>query len=152
MKNLFFILLSFVTLHAVAQVDSSKIDITLTARQHAFIVAFMPDRGGVDQVKYMTQLAAKIVLDDSGHVVDTAQLIKVTVSTDLVKRLFLNIGSQQERLTTMLNDEIKTALVPQLFARPQLLQDIIDITNQNSKERDALIDYGFHFITEIKLW
>jgi hypothetical protein len=152
MKKLLTTIFILVSLFAHAQVDSSKINITLSARRHAFIVAFMPDRGGVDQVKYMTQLATKIVLDDSGHVVDTAQLITVTVTTDLVKRLFLNIGSQQERLTTMLNDEIKSALFPQLFARPQLLQDIIDITNQNTKERNELIEYGFHFITEIKLY
>jgi hypothetical protein len=87
----------------------------------------------------------------SGNIQDTAQLITVTVSCDLVKRLYLTIGSQQERIATVYNAEIKAALFPQLFARPKLLGDIAAIAGNNTQETDSMVQSGVSISKTIEM-
>jgi hypothetical protein len=133
-----------------AQTDSTQIQITLKARHHAFIISLMPSKQRVDEIRYVTQVAQQITVNASGNIQDTAQLITVTVSCDLVKRLYLTIGSQQERIATVYNAEIKAALFPQLFARPKLLGDIAAIAGNNTQETDSMVNLGFQFLKQLK--
>jgi biopolymer transport protein ExbD len=131
-------------------VDSTQITISLKAKHHAFIVSLMPSKQLPDEIRYLNQVSQAITLDASGNVADTAQMITVTVSCDLVKRLYLVIGSQQERISSVFNAEIKEALFPQLYARPQLLSDIYSIAMQNAQETGTLVQAGFDFLKAIK--
>ena len=159
MKNLFIFLvaiLSATTLFAATAplklpVDSSKIEIRLKAKHHAFLVVFMPDKSTASHINYMYQVANKLALDSAGNIKDPNQEILVTVSVDLVPYLFLSVGSQQERLTTNYNNEIKELLLPQLQTRPALLQQIMEQAMRNWAETDQLIEHGFQYLKNIKL-
>jgi hypothetical protein len=135
-----------------AQTDSSQIQVTLKAKHHAFIIALMPSKSQVDEIRYITQVATALtVAADSAKTVDTTQQITVVVSTDLVKRLYLVIGSQQERLSTDINAEIKAALVPQLYTRPKLLASILDIAAGNTAQTNELVQTGVTYLKALKL-
>lgn len=152
---------------AQAQTDSSQIQVTLKAKHHAFIIALMPSKSQVDEIRYITQVAAALTVTTQSQTVydsvkhkdttiitktaDTTQQITVVVSTDLVKRLYLVIGSQQERLSTDINAEIKAALVPQLYTRPQLLADIFAIATKNGQDTQDLVQTGVDYLKALKL-
>jgi len=140
---------TFLSQPVQAQTDSTQISITLKAKHHAFVVALMPSKSQVDEIRYITQVAN--ALQVTAGSVDTTQQIQVVVSTDLVKRLYLVIGSQQERLATDINAEIKAALLPQLYTRPKLLAAIFAIAQQNANDTGQLITTGIDYLKALKL-
>lgn len=120
------------------------IQITLKAKYHAYIISLMPDKGDVSKINYILQIRKAITGD-----YDPEQDITVTVDAELVKSMYLIIGSQQERLAAADNREIKNALVPQLVDHPELLQTIVDITNDNAAQTEQLRQTGVDFIMSI---
>lgn len=119
------------------------IQITLKAKYHAYIISLMPDKGDVSKINYILQVR-KAITDYNPE-----QEIAVTVEPELVKSMYLIIGSQQERLAAADNREIKEALIPQLMAHPELLQIIQDITNANAAQTEQLRQTGVDFIMSI---
>lgn len=148
-RNLFFALLIAVTFclstKAQTATDSTQVQITLKARHHAYLIAFMGDRGSVDRIRYINQVVSQ--LNDS---IDREQQIIVSVSPLLVKELFISVGNQPERLTTVYNAEIKQALLAQLQPYPELLSVIATITQKNSAETEQMVMNGFSFLQAIK--
>lgn len=134
---------------AFSPADSS-ISITLSAQEHAFIYAFMPSRGGIDDINYITQVARQLQRDQNGNVSDTAQAITVTVSFDQVKRYYLAIGSGQERLTGYYNNIIKQDLFVQILDRPTLLNMILQVKDQSGADTEQLIHLAFADLLRIR--
>jgi hypothetical protein len=120
------------------------IQITLKAKYHAYIISLMPDKGDVQKINYLLQVRNGI----TGSY-DAEQDITVNVDEELVKNMYLIIGSQQERLAAADNREIKEALIPQLMAHPELLQAIIDTTAANAAQTEQLRQTGVDFIMSI---
>jgi hypothetical protein len=120
------------------------IQITLKAKYHAYIISLMPDKGDVSKINYLLQVRKAITA-----AYDAEQDIAVNVDEELVKSMYLIIGSQQERLAAADNREIKAALIPQLMAHPELLQAIIDMTNANAAQTEQLRQTGVDFIMSI---
>lgn len=144
-------LLVFSTLFcSSAFTQKDTINVTLKAKHHAYIVAFTPKDGNVEKVRYINQVSQKLNIDTAGKIVDSAQLITVNVSTDLVRELYLVIGSQQERLTTNYNADIKLELLPQLQRKPLLLAAIAAIGAKNATETEQMVDLGFKYLAAIK--
>lgn len=109
----------------------------------------MPDKGNVDAIKYINQVAKAVV----GNTIDTAQVVSVTVPYRLVASMYLTIGSQQERLSAPDNAEIKPALFAQLQANPSysdLLQIIIGIAQNNGVLTEQIRSEGEKFILSVK--
>lgn len=125
--------------------DTSRVTVTLKARHHAYLIAFMSDRGDAEKVRYITQVASQIV-----DTVDKDKPVTVTVSESLIKTLYVAIGSQQERLTTVYNEEIRQALLPQIQDRQNLLNSIQEIADRNQSETEQMVLYGFSYILLVK--
>jgi hypothetical protein len=119
------------------------IAITLKAKYHAYITALMPDRGTVEKINYLLQVRNSITDYNPD------QLITVNVSEDLVRSMYLTIGSQQERLAAADNSEIKEALLPQLQANPDLFNAIVSITMENAAQTEELRTSGVNFLLSI---
>ncbi|MFL5786732.1 MAG: hypothetical protein ACJ748_01655 [Flavisolibacter sp.] len=148
-----FTILFFTASYAQFVPDSivnKQIDITLKGKHHGFIYALMPDKGSVEARNYANQLAKFKKPDNS---FDTAQLMTVTVSYSMVASMYFIIGSQQERLASVDNAEIKDALIPQLMV-PQyldLLQAIMAIGDKNKAETETIRTNGINQIIATNL-
>lgn len=145
MKKILIILSLLVSVNGFSQSDTAHINVTLKSKYHAWIISLMPGKGEIEKVKYMNQVANQLALP-----VDTAQLITVSVTVQLVKDMYLVIGSQQERLAADYNEQIKQALVPVLMSYPDLLTGIMAIGQQNANETNILVNYGFDYLKAIK--
>lgn len=138
------------TLAAGAQ-DSSKIQLTFPAQYHAFIVAFMPSKSEPSDIRYLNQVAEQISYNAQGKMIDSMQQITVVVSGDQIKKMYLAIGSAQERLAAFYNTKIKDLLVPQLMAaRPAVLMEIIALKEQNGNDTEQLVQLGFDYLKAIR--
>lgn len=120
--------------------------ITLKAKYHALIIAFMPDRGEVSRINYINQVAAAV-----DEVFDPEEDITVQVEPELVVSTFRIMGYQAERLVASDNNAIKLALLPQLEDHPELLQEIVDIVDTNANETEVIRQRGIDFIMSINL-
>lgn len=149
-KSVFLCTIMMVTTFLSQAQKDSTVNITLSAQHHAFIVAFMPSKSTVDDIKYLNQVAQSIELDSAGHVKDTTQQISVIVNFDQVKNMYLAIGSAQERLAAFYNTQIKEVLIPQLYEHPTLLEDILAIKNKSSADTEFLIGRGFEYLKAIR--
>lgn len=145
MKTIILLLFLSVSFFSYSQADTSHVDITLKSKHHAWVISLMPNKGEVESIKYINQVASQLSLP-----IDTAQQITVSVQVNLVKNLYLVIGSQQERLATTYNNEIKDALLPQLMTYPDLLAGIMIIAERNATETNVLVNYGFDYLKAIK--
>lgn len=120
------------------------VTITLKAKHHAYITSLMPDRGGVEKINYLLQVRRGITGEYNPE-----QDIIVTVQEDLITSLYVIIGSQQERLAAADNRAIQQALIPQLMAHPELLQQIQEITMRNAEQTEQLRSVGVNFIMSL---
>lgn len=146
--GLFMAMMTMSTPQVHAQVDSIA-TITLSAQDMGYITAFMPAKDGIEEVNYMRQIAKQLVVDTTtGKVQDTAQQITVRVSFDMVKRMYVAIGSQQERLSAYYNNIIKQKLFPQLS--PYLQYELFKIKDQSSSDTEQLIDWGLKYLVNMK--
>lgn len=136
--------------------------ITLSARFHALLVALMPSRGEAEEINYLVQVrqglgvAAQQPEDYEGPLpflmFDPEKLITVSVTPRLVERLYLVMGSQQERLVAHDNKLIQQALILQLMANPDyhpVLAGLQEITEANARQTEELRFAGYSFLNNL---
>jgi hypothetical protein len=154
MKKILSLLLCFSALLAHAQSDT--IHITFKAKHFGFIVGGALQTQSLkdpDVQKVFNQAAQQIVLKDSAGrkwVKDTAQRITVTAKVSVIPRLFLAQGSLQERIATNYNNEMRDMLLPSLMRRPDVLQKVLAVMEQNARDTWDLVKYGFDYLITIK--
>lgn len=132
-------------------VDSSSlsINITLKAKHHFYLIGLMEGvQSDLRKANYIGQIAKQVT-----SLYDTSQLITVSVQAGLVKDLYVEIGTRQERLTTINNGEIKEALKPQLMTSQVgfwILGQLISVDTKNSILISQVIDRGKQFVSQFK--
>lgn len=132
-------------------VDSSSlsINITLKAKHHFYSIGLMEGvQSDLRKANYIGQIAKQVT-----SLYDTSQLITVSVQAGLVKDLYVEIGTRQERLTTINNGEIKEALKPQLMTSQVgfwILGQLISVDTKNSILISQVIDRGKQFVSQFK--
>lgn len=126
-------------------VDSStvKLDVTLKAEHHAFIISFLP-KGTVPVINYINQVRSGL---DSIFKEDT--LITVTIDAALVVEVYSVMGEQKERLTAVYNEEIKNALLQQIGGHTWLIRQLTAIAVKNHTETAERVGIGAQFIMSI---
>jgi hypothetical protein len=155
MKRLLF-LLSFLGLGLLASAQTDTIHLTFKAKHFGFIVGGALTTQSLkdpDVQKVFNQVAEQLLIKDSigrKWVRDTAQLITVTPKVGVVPKIFLAQGSMQERLATNYNHEMREMLLGVLMRRPDLLQAILALMEQNSRDTWQLVQYGFDYLITLK--
>lgn len=120
-------------------------EITLSAKQFAFIIAFMPDRGQLERFKLINQIARQLD-DQQGE----GQLITVDVPPKVIADVYYIMGQQPQRLTGALNNELKAQLLGQIQGNAEALALLQQITQRNAAELGQVIAAGFDFLQQIK--
>lgn len=131
----------------IKKIDSSELltPIMLKAKQHAYIISFLPFRGSVSIINYINQVRKSI---DTGY--NAEQNIFVLVPASLVVDIYNTLGQQPERLTSNYNNEIKPLLIPQIVEYSWLLRTIQTINSRNNAETEERIkSAGVNFIMSI---
>lgn len=120
-------------------------EITLTAKQHAFIIGLLPNSGHPDVIRYLTQVAKQLVLP-----VADEQAITVSVPESLVAEIYNIMGTQQERIASSLNNAIKQALLPQVAGVASLVEVLTQRDQDSSKIIAELLANAYSFIESLK--
>lgn len=141
------------TVSSFAQSDT--IHVTLKAKHFGFMTAGTRQNGQIDAdlTKVFNQVAAQLELKDSigrKWVKDTAQLITVVAKGSVIPQLFRSQGSLKESLATNYNNEMRDMLLPQLQRKPELLQKLYAIMQQNWQDTWLLVLDGFSYLITIK--
>jgi hypothetical protein len=154
MKRLIF-LLSFFAIAAISFAQEDTVHVTLTAYQHTTIIAYMKEKGQVDKNKYIYTVSPQIdiKMDSTGKniLVNPGKLITYAPTVDFLGSMFLEHGSNQERLVAADNRIIQTSLYQQLQRRPDVLQRLGIIVAANAAQNDEKVQKdGIDYMAKLK--
>jgi hypothetical protein len=143
--TLVFSIEAFGQIDSSSQIDSSRISqsITLSERQHLYLIGFMGAIRSADKIKYVTQVAASY---DSA---DTAKLITIVAPSDLVVQMYHTMTVLQEGVAAQLNNEIKDALLPQI-TNPWLGAQLFAIMEDNRRQLNEANEYARKLVESLK--
>ena len=149
----FLFLLSFLSFCLLATAQSDTIHLHFKAKHMGFIAGIVSDRGDADLVKVFYQAADQLELKDSigrKWVRDTAQLLTVVAKQELVPRLFSHLGTKAENVSTNYNNEMRDLLLKDLMRKPELLQEVFVLMQQNAANTWLIVLSGFDYLITIK--
>lgn len=154
MKHFFFLLLCFVVAStSFAQADT--VHITLTAYQHTVIIAYMQDKGQAEKSKYLFTVLPQIDISKDGSgkniLTDPGKNIQYSPTVEFLGSLFMEHGSNQERLVAADNRTIQLSLQQQLQRRPDVLQRIGELVAANAAQNAEVIQVsGIDYLAKLK--
>lgn len=121
MKTILTLCFSLTSLICFSQVDSAGVNVTVTLKaQHFYIIkGYIQTDDNPDLLNYYKQVAAQA---DSVYLPN--KMITVTVPSRFLVFVYEKMGQQQERFTSQVNADIKTALLPQLAGYTWIIKKI----------------------------
>lgn len=117
-------------------------NITLSQKQHLFLVAFMPNKGNPECIKYVLQVA------QGTAIYEPEKPLTVDVSFTIIRDCYIVLGQHPERLTARMNADIKTALMPQL--QQEHIDELLYITSETHKELEHWMNKAKDFLASIR--
>lgn len=131
---------------AVVAIDSTRIPqtIILKAKHLCFIKSCINTSDIPQRFLLFQSVASQLDSTDSPE-----QDIIVTVESGLIVDIFIALGQQQEYYSALYNQEMQTALMPQV-TNPWLLARIQEIGQRNADERERRRLEGYQFFRSIK--
>lgn len=128
-------------------VDSSKtqINIALKAEQHYLIIDFLPDVKSPRIADYVKQ-----VVKQTDTVYNPSKMISVKSESALIPEVYELLSVQREGVTAQPNQDMKTALLPQLPGFTWIAKEIQRIDAQNAQLRQQRTMRGFEYCKNLK--
>jgi hypothetical protein len=146
MKRLLF-LLSFSLTFILAKAQLDTLHMPLKAWHYGFIYELLPEKNSPEEFIFVKQAALK------WDGIDTAQVITVAASYDLVERTFRFLSNVREGVATMPNEEMLLMITPAIMRHPELALRLFGIRDENAKAKQDIITKGLQKFSEIKkMW
>jgi uncharacterized protein YbaP (TraB family) len=126
-------------------IDSSRISqtITLSENQHLYLIGSMTNIDNADAFNYIRQVKTAY------NAADTSIAISVTVPSQLVASLYQTMTVKAEGVTAVYNNDIKSALMPQI-TNPWLGTQLMMIAIENARQLNLILSRGKSFIESIQ--
>ena len=126
-----------------------KIKITLTAKQHHYIISFIPrsDRSIPNRLNYILQVKRSLEAP-----FNEAQEITVEIEENLVPVFYRLMANQPGLYTEDYNPAIRQRLLEQLYENEKLMQALQAIAQEHTAQTESHIKInGINYVASIEL-